>query len=481
MPAGDFLKTHDPILAAFDALVATRASDTLMVSTRERATVGDIERLAKAIHSLAVESGLAPGNIVGLAAPNGPAFAAGYLGLRRAGFKVLLMDRGTPHQERRRIEQSLQSAGSLVLDTGWPSSADAATLNLDVETNPLDIPDAVSTIRLTSGSTGQPRGIAMTSEALLKDDSAIRSTMELENERALAAIPLSHSYGFSSLFLPALTQGWLLAIPSGISPFAAVEIASESRITFLPTVPAYIEALLKMETPPSLPTTLQKIITAGAPLKSEAARRFREIFGQPIHVFYGASEVGGICYDRRGDAAERGTLGTPLDGVEVLLAPEPGLGDGQGIVEVLSPATAVGYIPDDDKSLGSDRYLTSDIGAFLDGELLLFGRVDAIVNVRGKKVDPREVETVLNALGGIDETIVMGIQGPSSSGEFLGAIVAGDQTMPQVDGIRDWCRQHLASHKIPRHIVRVEALPRTSRGKVNRKLIRQWLTRTSRQ
>ena len=63
----------------------------------------------------------------------------------------------------------------------------------------------------------------------------------------------------------------------------------------------------------------------------------------------------------------------------------------------------------------------------------------------------------------------------------LGAIVAGDQTMPQVDGIRDWCRQHLASHKIPRHIVRVEALPRTSRGKVNRKLIRQWLTRTSRQ
>ncbi|RLE32188.1 MAG: hypothetical protein DRJ61_10210, partial [Acidobacteria bacterium] len=171
MPAGDFLKTHDPILAAFDALVATRASDTLMVSTRERATVGDIERLAKAIHSLAVESGLAPGNIVGLAAPNGPAFAAGYLGLRRAGFKVLLMDRGTPHQERRRIEQSLQSAGSLVLDTGWPSSADAATLNLDVETNPLDIPDAVSTIRLTSGSTGQPRGIAMTSEALLKDDS----------------------------------------------------------------------------------------------------------------------------------------------------------------------------------------------------------------------------------------------------------------------------------------------------------------------
>lgn len=446
-----------------------------MVSIREKATIGDIERLARAIHRRAVESGLAPGNIVGLAAPNGPAFAAGYLGLRRAGLKVLLMDRGTPQTERRRIEQSLLSAGSLVLDTGWPSSADAMVLNLDVETIPPDIPDAVSTIRLTSGSTGQPRGISMTSEALLTDDSAIRSTMELKNERALAAIPLSHSYGFSSLFLPALTQGWLLAIPDGISPFSAVETASESRITFLPTVPAYIEALLKMEAPPQLPTTLRKVITAGAPLKPETAGRFREIFGQPIHVFYGASEVGGICYDRRGDAAERGTLGIALDGVEVLLAPEPGLPDGQGIVEVLSPATAVGYIPDGDETLGGGRYLTSDIGAFLDGELLLFGRVDAIVNVRGKKVDPREVETVLNGLSGVDEAMVMAIQGSSMSGESLGAIVAGDETMPQVDGIRAWCRQHLASHKVPRQILTVEALPRTPRGKVDRKLIRQWL------
>ncbi len=446
-----------------------------MVSIREKATIGDIERLARAIHRRAVESGLAPGNIVGLAAPNGPAFAAGYLGLRRAGLKVLLMDRGTPQTERRRIEQSLLSAGSLVLDTGWPSSADAMVLNLDVETIPPDIPDAVSTIRLTSGSTGQPRGISMTSEALLTDDSAIRSTMELKNERALAAIPLSHSYGFSSLFLPALTQGWLLAIPDGISPFSAVETASESRITFLPTVPAYIEALLKMEAPPQLPTTLRKVITAGAPLKPETAGRFREIFGQPIHVFYGASEVGGICYDRRGDAAERGTLGIALDGVEVLLAPEPGLADGQGIVEVRSPATAVGYIPDGDETLGGGRYLTSDIGAFLDGELLLFGRVDAIVNVRGKKVDPREVETVLNGLSGVDEAMVMAIQGSSMSGESLGAIVAGDETMPQVDGIRAWCRQHLASHKVPRQILTVEALPRTPRGKVDRKLIRQWL------
>ncbi len=467
--------TNDPILSAFDALVAARDSDTLMVSTTAMATVGDIDRLSEDIRRRAVESGVAAGNIVGLAAPNGPAFASGYLGLRRAGLRVLLMDRGTPLSERRRIERSLLSAGCLVSDTGWPSSAEELHLSLDPTATPPDIPEAVTTIRLTSGSTGQPRGIGMTSEALLNDDSAIRSTMELVQERALAAIPLSHAYGFSSLFLPALTRGWLLAVPDGISPFAAVETASNSRITFLPTVPAYIEALLKMEAPPPLPTTLRKVITAGAPLKPETAGRFREIFGQPIHVFYGASEVGGICYDRQGGAGERGTLGTPLDGVEILLAPESGLDTGQGIVEVLSPAAAVGYIPNGDETLGGGRYLTSDIGSFRDGELRLLGRVDTIVNVRGKKVDPREIETVLNGLNGVDDSVVMGIQDPSMSGESLGAIVAGDDTMPQVDGIRDSCRQHLASHKVPRQILRVEALPRTSRGKIDRKLVRKWL------
>ncbi|MEN8163189.1 MAG: AMP-binding protein, partial [Acidobacteriota bacterium] len=340
------------------------------------------------------------GNIVGLAVPNGPAFAAAYLGLRRAGLRVLLMDRGTPLSERRRIERSLACAGCLFSDTGWPSSAEELHLSLDPTTTPPDIPDAVTTIRLTSGSTGQPRGIGMTSEALLNDDAALRSTMGLVQERALAAIPLSHAYGFSSLFLPALTRGWLLAIPDGISPFAAVEAASASRITFLPTVPAYIEALLKMEAPPPLPTTLRKVITAGAPLKPETARRFREIFGQPIHVFYGASEVGGICYDRQGGAGERGTLGTPVEGVKVLLAAEPSLDDGQGIVEVLSPAAAVGYIPNGDDTLGRGRYLTSDIGSFREGELQLLGRVDAIVNGKGKKVDPQEIETVLNGLNG---------------------------------------------------------------------------------
>ncbi|HBL30494.1 MAG TPA: long-chain fatty acid--CoA ligase, partial [Acidobacteria bacterium] len=68
--------------------------------------------------------------------------------------------------------------------------------------------------------------------------------------------------------------------------------------------------------PPRRPAALRLVLTAGALLGAATAARFREAFGLPVHVFYGASECGGICYDRTGDAAERGTVGTPVDGVQ---------------------------------------------------------------------------------------------------------------------------------------------------------------------
>ncbi len=143
--------------------------------------------------------------------------------------------------------------------------------------------------------------------------------MGLENEKVLAAIPLSHAYGFSSVFLPAITCGWTLVVPSSGGPFGASDAALAGEVTFLPTVPAYVNSLLKLSRPPRLPDSVRLIISAGAPLKPETALRFREQYGHDIHVFYGASEVGGIAYDREGTAAARGTLGTPVEGVRIEL------------------------------------------------------------------------------------------------------------------------------------------------------------------
>jgi long-chain acyl-CoA synthetase len=215
-----------------------------------------------------------------------------------------------------------------------------------------------------------------------------------------------------------------------------------------------------MAEPPPRPASLRLVISAGAPLSAATSARFRAIFGLPVHVFYGSSECGGICYDREGGAAERGTVGSPVAGVTVSLE--------EGAVIVQSPAVAFGYHPDPDARLAGGRFRTGDLAAWRNGELVLQGRTDDLVNVKGKKVNPREVEGVLAGLAGVDEAVALGVPAPGRGGEVLRAVVACRPGRLTVEEVVAWCRARLSAHKVPRSVILVEALPRTARGKLDR-------------
>ena len=294
----------------------------------------------------------------------------------------------------------------------------------------------------------------------MADDAALAVTMGIGNgDRLLATIPMSHSYGLSSLAMPALMRGTLLILPDEGRVFDPLIAAEQTGATVFPTVPAVLDALLRLAEPPSWPAALRLVLTAGAPLSPVTAGRFREAFGLPVHVFYGASECGGICYDREGTAGERGTVGTPVEGVRIVLE--------EGVITVHSPAVAAGYIPEGDDRLGNGRFVAGDFAEWRDGELVLRGRVDDLVNIKGKKVNPREVEAVLAQLPGVREVAVLGVCLPGRSDEVLRAVVAADNlTAAEVVA---WCRPRLSPHKVPRSVVLVTELPRTSRGKLDRR------------
>jgi len=266
-------------------------------------------------------------------------------------------------------------------------------------------------------------------------------------------------------------RGSPLVLPEGSSPFDTVDAAQQLGVTFLPTVPAYLQAMLRMTTPPPLPESVRLVISAGAPLPAVTAARFREVYGRPVHVFYGASEVGGICFDREGQAAERGTLGTPVERVEVSLEAVEGGDGGEGLVVVRSPSVSPGYFPQSDPCLAGGRFKTSDLGFLRNAELVLAGRIDDLVNVRGKKVNPREVEQVLSGLSGVAEAVVLAVPAPEGIGDMVRAVVACDQQV-SVEAIHAWCRDRLAPHKVPRSVIRVDAIPRTDRGKLDRTALR---------
>ncbi|HKV09624.1 MAG TPA: class I adenylate-forming enzyme family protein [Thermoanaerobaculia bacterium] len=456
--------TPDPILQAFELLTRRDPLAPIVVSPERQATVSDVDALARAAGRPLLDAGLPPGAVVGLAAANGPGFLASFLAVRRAGLAALLLDAQTPDAEALRIVRALGAAALLRCRTGWPGGPENWEWTV-TDGASLHLPGA-AVVKLTSGSTGLPRGIATPSSALLADDAALTASMGLRREdRFLTTIPLSHSYGLSSLTVPALVRGAMLVLPEEKSLYDPFATAARTGATFFPTVPAHVDALVRMAEPPPRPEGLRLVITAGAPLSAATSARFRELFGIPVHVFYGASECGGICYDREGGAAERGTVGEPVSGVRIDLDADHG-------ITVVSPAVATGYVPEGDSRLDNGRFRPSDLATWKDGELALSGRVDDLVNIKGKKVNPREIETVIGSLPGVDEVAVLGVQLPGRPAEILRAVIACPPGRVTAEDVVAWCRRHLSAHKVPRSVLLVPELPRTPRGKLDRPALR---------
>lgn len=458
--------TPDAIVSAFGRLAACAPAAPLVVSPgRNAVTTGELDALGRAAE---VALGPLPSTPmpIGLAAPNGPGFLAGFLALRRRRAIVLLLDAHSPASEIRRVAAALGAEALLTCPEAWPAGPAGFTCELLSPTTSASYPAGTSVVKLTSGSTGQPRGVAVTSDALAADDAALAASMGLRaQERIVAAIPLAHSYGFSSVALPALIRGSLVVVPGPQGPLSALAAAHEAGASFLPTVPAYLQALLKMSKPPTWPATLRLVVSAGAPLSPETATRFRETYGLPVHTFYGASECGGICYDREGYAGERGTVGAPVDGVRVTL--DSSAESGEGIVNVVSPALALGYYSDGESSRFGGRFQTNDIASWAGSELRILRRMDAMINVRGRKVDPSEIERVVSTLPGVEGVVALGLRN-AGGGDLLRVVIACPVRRVAYADVLAHCRTHLPDHKVPRSIIVVSELPRTSRGKVDR-------------
>jgi long-chain acyl-CoA synthetase len=462
--------SFDPIVQSFERTLRRDPLAPLVVSAERRSTVEEVDALARAALCTLETSKLPPGAAVGLVAANGPGFLASLLALRRAGLAAVLFDGQTPAAEALRILRALGAAALLRCRCAWPQGPDDWLLTrLEPEDGATSFSDW-AVIKLTSGSTGLPRGIATPAEALIADDANLTATMGIRpDDRLLTTIPLSHSYGLSSLAMPALLRGTPLVLPEAGSLWNPFEAMERAGATVFPTVPAYLDALLRLSEPPRHPPALRLVLTAGAPLVPATARRFRETFGLPVHVFYGASECGGICYDREGDAGERGTVGEPVEGVRVVL--EPTASDATsttGIVTVHSAAVAAGYLPDPDPRLAEGRFVGGDLAVWQDRELALCARLHDLVNIKGKKVNPREVEEVLGGLPGVAEVAVLGVPDPGRSGERLRAVIACEPGRLSADQVLAWSRERLAPHKVPRSVILVPELPRTPRGKLDR-------------
>jgi acyl-CoA synthetase (AMP-forming)/AMP-acid ligase II len=341
-----------------------------------------------------------------------------------------------------------------------------------VPSSRLALPGGVAVIKLTSGSTGRPRGIAVGAGHLLTDGLHIAGGLGIGAEDVnVGVVPGSHSYGLGNLILPLVLQGTPLLFADPL-PAGLAEALSLGEPLVFPGVPALYEMLARL--PPSgiRPAGLRLCLSAGAPLRPATAIVFRERYGIPVRVLYGASECGGISYDAspegRGAEQTDAPVGTPIPGVQLRIAPE------DGRVEVKSGAVAHGYVsgaasPGDGEFAG-EWFRTGDTGRIdPEGNLVLTGRIGSLINVAGRKVNPAEVESALLLVPGVGEAVVMGVP-DASRGEMLLACLVAKEEMSR-ESVMAHLRVGLADYKLPRRVVFLRSIPHNERGKIDREAL----------
>jgi acyl-CoA synthetase (AMP-forming)/AMP-acid ligase II len=425
-------------------------------------TFGESRERILALTRQLAERELPAGSLASLVVTSSPAAVEILAALWLADLVPVLIDPATPPELEHRIATRLGARLAWRAPLDWNDELALDDHWLPAPETLCTLPDAAA-VKLTSGTTGEPQGVVVGAAALAADTNALMAGMGLgATDRSLVAIPLSHSYGFSVLTVPALTHGIPLLLPDGAG---ILETARAHGATFLPSVPAWFQSILRRPDT-DLGPTLRTLVSAGAPLDPAVARAFRERFGVPIHSLYGASECGSICYDRTGNAAENGRVGTLLDGVSVDLGQKT-----PGLVTVRSPAAGLGYLPPrdgDQNRLQGGCYHSEDLARWEADELQLCGRQSDWINVKGHKVDPLVVETALGSHPNVAEVVVVARPDAGDGEQTVRAVIVRRADPMSFMDVIDWCRPRLAPYQMPRSVVFVEALPRNDRGKVDR-------------
>ncbi len=307
--------------------------------------------------------------------------------------------------------------------------------------DPVPVAADTALVVTTSGTTGPPKGVKLTHQALTASVAASLDRLGwAPDDRWLCCLPLHHVAGILVL-LRAWQVGTAPIVQAG---FDAASVAAADAATHVALVPTMLHRLLDARVDV---TRFRRVLVGGAP----AGRRLREraaAAGAPVTVSYGMTETcGGCVYD-----------GVPLDGVEVRV-------DADGCIAIRGPVVMRGYRGRPDLTaavLDADGWLhTTDLGRWTDdGRLEVLGRGDDVIVTGGEKVAAGQLAALLRAHPRVADAAVVGHPDPEWGERVVAYCVASDRLdPPTLDELRDFVAAHAPRHAAPRELRLVEDLP----------------------
>jgi long-chain acyl-CoA synthetase len=488
-------------LAKFGEYVALHFEGRDLTNADQARAAG---RIAGALRRL----GVFPGDRVVVMLPNCPEVTQSYIGIWQAGGVIVpvIFLLGAEevahilaHSEAKvvitssdmlwKVEAQIGALPTLDHVVLVDGGGDGRTLSLAAET--AGEPDRFETVEredddvgvilYTSGTTGRPKGVALSHGNLAANARSAAMLFELDREDwAVAVLPLSHSYGLT-LMNAASILGTRAVLLRWFNPEEVLSTIQTFRATAMSGVPTMFVYLLNYPEAGRYDTTSMRVWGSGAaPLPVELVEPFERKFGGKLMEGYGLTEAAPVVSAHRLSGVRKlGSVGPPIPGVQVTIQDDADrvLPTGElGEVCVKGPNVMLGYYRDPEETARTIRggwLHTGDVGRLdADGFLYIVERKKDLIIRGGFNIYPREVEEALYAFPKTAEAAVIGMPDPLMGEDVLAFVVLRDGATATAAEVMAFCEGRLARYKCPKQVRFVSALPKSPIGKILRKELR---------
>ncbi len=501
------------VMAAVDEILsrgAARSPDKacIVVPDGPTLTYRELDRRASAFAQVLRAQGCQPGDRIALTNCNTPSFFAALFGALRAGLIAVPMDAGLgplelknvlAHSQPRAVvvDRRTAPAFAALAVSRWAFAADAdaadatdlaVDLVIDLDAAPPGIPGPAiqrpegAILLYTSGTTAAPKGALHGHAGILAKLASIQSWFGFDDQTtSLCLLPTHFGHGLVSVCLATFHYGGTLVLcrPFDLQLLQRVfTLVEQYQVNVFSSVPAIIRLLLRFAEaagPARPPPSLRFITCASAPLHPDEVDAFEARFSIPLLNCYGITEGGtwsamsppGAARDRRSVGTAHGCRIRAVDANRLALPP------GEiGHLEIAGPSLMLGYYMDPETTARTivDGWLaTGDLGHVdAEGRVFLAGRSKELIIRAGANIYPAEVEAVVMSHPDVAEAYVVGLDHPILGERVAACVVLRAERSVSRDDLIAHCRGRLAHYKCPEEIKFVDAVPKTSRGKVTR-------------
>ena len=479
----------------FIALAIRQPDTPAVIDDDGSATFDEVNRRSNALTRGLQEAGVRAGDVVGILCRNHRGFVETILACCKVGANAVLLNtmfaapQLTEVGKRENVSALLYDEEFANLLEGFrgmrrfivygsgsdPNIDELISSHADHDPEPPSVESQFT--MLTSGTTGTPKGAKRGSPKGMLPIASLLSALPLRTgERTLVAAPLFHSWGLGQFQL-GLVLGTTYVMTRRFDPEATLRMLAEHQCTSLAIVPIMMQRMLALPDEVKRKYDLSSLrVTAasGSALPGHLATEWMDAFGENLYNFYGSTEVAMASVASPEDMrAAPGTAGKIPLGTVVKILDERGesLPTGQtGRIFVANAMSFEGYTSGDDKERLGSLVSSGDVGHFDEnGRLFVDGRDDDMIISGGENLFPREVEDLVAGHHDVEEAAVIGVSDPDWGQRLRAFVVLKPDAKLDEMAVKSYVKERLASYKVPRDVMFIDALPRNATGKVLKK------------